>query len=547
MPVLWYNNCMENLQQLQEKHLHMQKQIEELERQNAALLKEVKHKEDLLEHYQQQFRLLQKKMFGSSSEKSIVMPEQLSLFNEAEITADEKTVEPTVEEITYTRRKAKITKEENLENLVTEVIVHDIDEVQKTCPDCDSQMQEIKTENRFELKIIPAKVEVIKHITPVYACNSCDGKDFNTNFAKSKDYEPFLPKSSASIESIAWLLEQKYSLGMPLYRLEEQVKQMELTLSRQTMSNWVIKTAKLYIRPVYDYLYHKLLNQKHLHADETILQVLNEPGRTAQQKSYMWLFRTGRGSPPIVLYNYQTTRASKHPVKFLTGYSGLLQVDGYQGYNQLPKSIELMGCWAHARRKYADILTSLPKGTDTKDSLAAKALEMIGKLYGVERMLNEKYDSSFDELALADIYQTRHEQSKPVCDEYFSWCKYNRSRTTGSLRKAIDYSLNEEKKLRVFLDNPICEIDNNRAERSIKPYVMGRKAWLFANSTQGADSSAMIYSLIITAKENKLKIYDYLVYLFKHLAASRTDLNSLDLEPLMPWSITLPEQFRVNR
>ena len=137
--------------------------------------------------------------------------------------------------------------------------------------------------------------------------------------------------------------------------------------------------------------------------------------------------------------------------------------------------------------------------------------------------------------------------SKPVCDEYFSWCKYNRSRTTGSLRKAIDYSLNEEKKLRVFLDNPICEIDNNRAERSIKPYVMGRKAWLFANSTQGADSSAMIYSLIITAKENKLKIYDYLVYLFKHLAASRTDLNSLDLEPLMPWSITLPEQFRVNR
>jgi|LSQX01.2.fsa_nt_gb transposase len=531
---------MKSEQQDTSNTLDLKQENEQLKRQNAALLEQ-------LEHYQQQFRLLQKKMFGSSSEKNIVMPEQLSLFNEAEITADEKIDEPTIEEITYTRRKAKSTKEENLEDLVTEVVLHDLDEAQKICPDCDNQMQEIKTENRYELKIIPAKVEVIKHITPVYACNSCDGKDFSTNFAKSKDYEPFLPKSSASIETVAWLLEQKYSLGMPLYRLEEQVKQMELTLSRQTMSNWLIKTAKLYIRPVYDYLYQKLLTQKHLHADETTLQVLNEPGRTAQQKSYMWLFRTGRASPPIVLYNYQTTRASKHPVKFLTGYSGLLQIDGYQGYNQLPKSIELAGCWAHARRKYTDILTSLPKGTNTKDSLAAKALEMIGQLYGVERMLSKKYESNLDEQALADIHQTRQEQSKPVCDEYFSWCKVNRGRTTGSLRKAIDYSLNEEKKLRVFLDKSICEIDNNRAERSIKPYVMGRKAWLFSGSAQGADSSAMIYSLIITAKENKLRIYDYLVYLFKHIAASRIDPNSLDLEPLMPWSETLPEQLRVRR
>jgi hypothetical protein len=192
-------------------------------------------------------------------------------------------------------------------------------------------------------------------------------------------------------------------------------------------------------------------------------------------------------------------------------------------------------------------LTSLPKGTDTKDSLAAKAVEMIGKLYGVESMLNEKYDNYFDDLALADIYQARQEQSKPVCDEYFSWCKTNRSRTTGSLRKAIDYSLNEEKKLRVFLDNPICEIDNNRAERSIKPYVMGRKAWLFSGSAHGAESSAMIYSLIITAKENKLKIYDYLVYLFNHLAASKGDIDLIDLEYLMPWSETLPEQLRVRR
>lgn len=521
---------------------------EQLKRQNAALLAQLKQKDDLLEHYQQQFRLLQKKQFGSSSEKNLIVPEQLSLFNEAEITADEKQAEPGIEQITYTRRKAKKTKEENLEELVTQVVVHDLDDTEKTCPDCDSQMQEVKVEDRYELKMIPAKVEVIKHRTPVYACNSCDGQDFRTNFAKSKAYEPFLPKSSAAIESIAWIFEQKYAFGMPLYRLEQQAKQMELDLSRQTMSNWVIKTARLYIRPVYDFLRHKLLSQTHLHADESGLQVLNEPGRTAAQKSYMWMYSSGRGSPPMIVYNYQTTRASKHPVKFLTDYSGLLQIDGYQGYNKLPASIELAGCFAHARRKYADILNSLPKNTDTKDSLAEKAIEMIGRLYAIEKQLTEKYEGKkLDELALKDIHKTRQKYSKPICDEYFSWCRQNKNKTGGSLFKAVQYSLNEEKKLRVFLDHPICEIDNNRAERYIKPYVTGRKAWLFANSTRGAESSAMIFSLVITAKENKLKIFDYLVYLFEQLAANRHDLDRIDLEPLMPWSDQLPKNLRVSK
>jgi len=526
----------------------LEKENAQLKRQNAALLAQLKQKDDLLEHYLQQFRLLQTKQFGSSSEKNLVLPEQLSLFNEAEITADEKQAEPDIEQITYARRKAKRTKEESLEQLVTEDVLHDFDDAEKVCPDCDSPLKEVKVEARYELKMIPARVEVIKHRTPVYACNSCDGLDFKTNIVKSKAYEPFLPKSSAAIESIAWILEQKYAYGMPIYRLEQQARQMNLELSRQTMSNWVIKTARLYIRPVYDFLKHKLLSQNHLHADESGLQVLNEPGRTATQKSYMWMYSSGRGSPPVIVYNYQTTRASKHPVRFLTGYSGLLQIDGYQGYNKLPASIELAGCFAHARRKYTDILKSLPKNTNTNDSLAEKAIAIIGKLYAIERQLKEKYEGKqLDALALNDIYQTRQKHSKPICDEYFSWCRQNKNKTGGSLFKAIQYSLNEEKKLRVFLDHPICEIDNNRAERYIKPYVTGRKAWLFANSTHGAESSAMIFSLVITAKENKLKIFDYLVYLFEQLAANRHNLDTFDLEPLMPWSDQLPENLRVSK
>lgn len=526
----------------------LEKENAQLKRQNAALLAQLKQKDDLLEHYLQQFRLLQTKQFGSSSEKNLVLPEQLSLFNEAEITADEKQAEPDIEQITYARRKAKRTKEESLEQLVTEEVLHDLDDAEKVCPDCDSPLKEVKVEARYELKMIPARVEVIKHRTPVYACNSCDGLDFKTNIVKSKAYEPFLPKSSAAIESIAWILEQKYAYGMPIYRLEQQARQMNLDLSRQTMSNWVIKTARLYIRPVYDFLKHKLLSQNHLHADESGLQVLNEPGRTATQKSYMWMYSSGRGSPPVIVYNYQTTRASKHPVRFLTGYSGLLQIDGYQGYNKLPASIELAGCFAHARSKYTDILKSLPKNTNTNDSLAEKAIAIIGKLYAIERQLKEKYEGKqLDALALNDIYQTRQKHSKPICDEYFSWCRQNKNKTGGSLFKAIQYSLNEEKKLRVFLDHPICEIDNNRAERYIKPYVTGRKAWLFANSTHGAESSAMIFSLVITAKENKLKIFDYLVYLFEQLAANRHNLDTFDLEPLMPWSDQLPENLRVSK
>ena len=210
-------------------------------------------------------------------------------------------------------------------------------------------------------------------------------------------------------------------------------------------------------------LHLELLSMPHLHADETTLQVLNEPGRTAKQKSYMWLFRSGRGSPPCVILDYQTTRASKHPVKFLEGFSGTLQVDGYGGYNQLQPRVLLAGCWAHARRKFSDVLDALPKGTDKTGSLAAEAVRMIGKLYAVEKKLKDDWgDDGLTQDAVLAIRTARHTKSLPVCDQYFEFCKTNKNRCTGKLREAMQYSLNEEKKLRVFLNDPACEIDNNR-------------------------------------------------------------------------------------
>ena len=524
----------------------LQQEIEQLRQQNAILQQQISQKDALIGHYLEQLRLLQKKQFGTSSEKNAVAPEQLSLFNEPEALADDKVAEPTVEEITYTRRKQKTTKEENLEDLVTEVVEHELSGADLACPQCGKDMAEVKVEERYEIRIIPAKAEVIKHRQHIYACANCEANDIRTPFKSGQGYEPFLPKSSASAETIAWLLDQKYDLGLPLYRLEQNVQQqMGLNLSRQTMSNWILKTAELYVEPMVAEMRRQMLQQTQLHADETTLQVLNEPGRTAEQKSYMWMFRTGRGSPPIILYNYQTTRASKHPVRFLEGFTGTLQVDGYAGYNQLQPKVRLAGCFAHARRKFTEVLDALPKGTDRFGSLAAEALKMIGELYAVENKLKEKWGDQLDDDALKAILTDRQQTSAGICDRYFQFCKANKNCSTGNLRQAMEYSLNEESKLRRFLDDPFCEIDNKRAERSIKPFVMGRKAWLFSNTQRGARGSAMLYSLMVTAKENKLKVYDYLVYLLKRIPVGGFNCSD-DWAALMPWSEALPDVLQVK-
>ena len=269
---LWYNCPMENSianrqnppdfeqenKQLREQNARQQEQLgqlqQRLEQKDEMLVKQAEllaEGDALVERLKEQLRLMLKKQFGSSSEKNLTMPEQLNLFNEAETFADDKVQEPTIEEITYTRRKQKATKEENLEDLVTETVEHELEGDALSCPQCEQTMAEVKVEERYEIKIIPAQVEVIKHRQHIYACANCQAHDIQTPFAKAPGYEPFLPKSSASAETVAWLMDQKYNLSMPLYRLEQNVRQqMGLNLSRQTMSNWLMKTAELYIEPM---------------------------------------------------------------------------------------------------------------------------------------------------------------------------------------------------------------------------------------------------------------------------------------------------------
>ncbi|KYH31209.1 transposase IS66 family protein [Moorella mulderi DSM 14980] len=296
--------------------------------------------------------------------------------------------------------------------------------------------------------------------------------------------------------------------------------------------------ANTWLTLIFDRLHEHLLKRDILHADETTLQVLQEPGREATTKSYLWLYRTGRDGPPIILYDYQTTRAGKHPRRLLAGFKGYLHVDGYAGYNEL-LDVTLVGCWAHARRKFDEALKALPEDKRNAPVAAREGLEYCNRLFAIERELKEATPE--------ERYQIRQVRSRPVLDAFLAWLKNQKARVLpkSSFGQAIYYCLGQWDKLVAFLQDGRLELDNNRSERSIKPFVIGRKNWLFANTQRGAKASAITYSIIETAKENGLNPFHDLIYLFEKLPnLDLQDKNALD--QLLPWSETLPPICRMN-
>lgn len=283
-----------------------------------------------------------------------------------------------------------------------------------------------------------------------------------------------------------------------------------------------------------------LLAQPILHADETTLQVLQEPGRRAETQSYMWLYRTGRDGPPIVLYDYQETRGGHHPRDFLTGFGGYLHVDGYSGYHKVA-GVTLVGCWAHARRKFDEALKALPDGKQTAAVAAREGLEFCNRLFAIERQIRDAPPE--------ERLKVRTEQSRPLLDEFWAWLRTHRPRVLpkSTLGKAIAYCLEQREKLAAFLQDGRLELDNNRSERSIKPFVIGRKNWLFSNTPRGARASATIYSIIETAKENGLNPFAYLTWLFEELPQIPELKDPEALDRLLPWSQSLPPACRLTQ
>ncbi len=483
-----------------------------------------------VEWYEGQLRRAAQQRFGASHERSDAR--QLALFNEAEATATPALASAT-ETITYDRKKKTPgQRDAQLAHLPVERRVYDLPEAERSCDVCQHPLHVMSTEVRRELAVVPAQVKVIEHVQQVYSCRTCEREALTTPIKTAPMPRPVYPGSLASPSLLADVLHQKFTEGLPLYRQEQEWARQGVTLSRQTLANWVIYAAHEWLRPLYGQLQMVLRRRDIVHADETTVQVLQEDGRTAQQKSYMWLYRTGREAPGVVLYEYQPTRSGTHPKAFLKGFAGYLQVDGYPGYHDVPDVI-LVGCWSHARRKFTDALKSLPAGPRDGPSLVREGLEFCNRLFAIERDLR---DATSEERERA-----RRARSRPVLAQFLRWLRAQRSIALPKtpLGQAVTYCLNQWLPLTNFLKDGRLEIDNNRSERSIKPFVIGRKNFLFMKTPRGAQASAIVYSIVETAKDNGLNPRAYLQYLFEQLP--NRDLKDPAIwDDLLPWSPALP-------
>ena len=475
-------------------------------------------------------RLARCKQFGASSEKADEgVMEQLSfLFNEAEVFAEAKTEpEETVVAAHKRHKKHEYTLESIPEGVPTEQVEHRLSDEELECPQCGETMTEIGKEVVHTLKITPAKIVVVEDIYFSYACKNCNETDIETPVVKTPHEKSIIPGSFATPEAIAHIMTQKFVMGSPLYRQEKELNRQGIQLSRQTMSNWILRASEEYLTPVYEQLHKELLARDVLHADETTLQVLHEPGKKPQSKSYMWLYRTsGDTDKPIVLYEYQPGRGAVHPTEFLKGFNGYLHTDGYEAYHTLPENITVVGCWAHARRKFDEAMKALPKGK-AKGSSASQGLAYCNLLFEIEQGLAE--------LTAEERYNERLKQAKPVLEAMFAWANTRTAAPKSALGKAFHYLKEQWSYLTNYMKDGRLELSNNRAERSIKPFVIDRKNFLFANTPKGATGSAVMFSMIQTAIENGLDPYQYLVWLL-YMAKDADMTDAETIRTLLPWN-----------
>ena len=436
----------------------------------AELEEQLLQKDEKIAYLVEQFRLAQQKQFGKSSEGFVGQGE---LFNEAEDIAE--LVEEEKQDISYTRTKP--TRKPLPKDLPREQIIHDIADADKQCDCCGGELHKMGEDVSEKLEFVPAQVKVIEHVRPKYACRECEKSGTQNKIKQASLPATPIRKGMATSSLLSQIITSKYQYGLPLHRQESMFKQYGIELSRKTMSDWMLKSATLF-EPLLERFKQALLKQAVVHADETTVNVVNSD----KVKSYMWLYCTGTDSPNtestipnIVLYDYHNSRAASCVVDYLDGYSGYLQVDGYQAYEQTQAT--LVGCWAHARRKFVEAKQAQGK---KKTGKADVVLSLIQKLYGIEKKIKDKMPD--------EKHAIRQQQTQPILDKLHQWLEQNQSKLVGKtkLAEAANYLANQWHKLVVYLEDGRLNIDNNRAERAIKPFVIGRKNWLFSQTANGA-------------------------------------------------------------
>ena len=475
---------------------------------------------------EEKISLLQQNLFGRKSEKLDPSPDQPSLFDEAE-ELSETPPEEEVAEITvpgHTRKKPG--RKPFPKDLPRVDKIHDISEEEKTCA-CGCQLSRIGEDVSEKLDIIPATIRVIRHIRYKYACKGCEGVESNEGAVKTAALPPqIIPQGIATAGLLAHVATSKFVDAQPFYRQEKQFARIGVDIPRATMANWMIHVGRR-CKPLILLFQSEILSGSVVNIDETRVQVMNEQGRLNTSQSYMWVFLGGPRDGPSVIYQYKPTRAGDVAKNFLKGYSGYVQTDAYVGYDALESSeITLLGCWAHARRKFTNVVKAAPK-SGRKSGSADVALGFIRNLYRIEDKVVEL------KLSPDDIYKIRQEESKPILDKFLEWLNKRATETPpkGLLGKAISYTLNNWERLIRYLETGLLLPDNNLVENAIRPFALGRKNWLFSGHPRGAEASANLYSLIETAKANGLEPNRYLRFLFENLPYAETEDDYRTLLP----------------
>jgi len=480
--------------------------IEQLQTDNQTL----SQKNNVL---QEQLNLALARRYAASSEK--ITADQLRLFDEAETDSDSEIVDITDVNDTIVvsshTRKSKTGRKALPKSLPRLDVLHELSEAARVCDYDGNPLIEIGQVISEQLDIIPAKIQVLRHVRKKYAC-SC-GKCIKTAPLPNQP----IPKSIVSPGLLAHITVSKYQDALPLYRQETILQRIGVTISRATLANWMIQTGAL-IQPVINLLQDRLLSYDIIHMDETTVQVLNEPSKKAQSKSYLWVQRGGPPNKPVILMDYDPSRSQSVPQRLLTGFKGALQTDGYAGYNAVVNQHSLihLGCWAHARRKFTEVIKAQGKTKNKKNGKAQRGLVFIQKLYKIENALKNS--------TVEERFRVRQLQVMPIIEQCRTWLDECLPTVppTSAVGKALHYLNNEWPKLIRYLEDGRYRMDNNLAENAIRPFVIGRKNWLFSQSVKGAKASANLYSLIETSKANGLEPYAYLRYLFSELPKAKS-------------------------
>ena len=528
---------------------YTQEQLNSLDRETLIRLflsqqEQLENIDHTLQLVLEQMADLKRHRFGRSSEKHEIEDQmsfmevdgKIVFFNEAEAVAAEENTQEEPESVSRRKLKKKQGKrEEDLDGLPVVVVEHSMTDEELEDKFGKDGWKQLPDEVYRRYSFTPAKIEVEEHHVKVYA-----GKE-TEDVIKAPHPQALLRGSLVSPSLEAAVMNAKYVNAVPLYRQEQEFERYGLHISRQNMANWTIQCADRYLAVLYDYLHEKLYGYHVLQADETPVLV-NKDGRPAGSKSYMWVYRTGRmyTECQIVLYEYQRTRNASHPREFLKDFSGVCVTDGYQVYHTIEEEredLKIAGCWSHARRRFDEAVKALPKAKQ-KDSRAYLALTMIQAIYREEKLLKD--------LPAGERMIRRQLSVRPLVEAYFVWVRETLPKVPQKSKtwEGFNYSLNQEKYLKVFLDDGEVPMDNNAAEQSIRGFCIGKKNWVMIDTIAGAKSSAIIYSIAETAKANNLKPYDYFEYLLTEIPKHLDVPDRSFLDDLLPWSPSLPENCR---